>query len=178
MKSYFTLFLLMLGMTAQAQFTTNNLAVLKISGAAIGNTGIANQTNIVELTTAGVATGTNINLTGGTPGLVVEERPLAHEGQLNLTADRNYITMVGYENAVGQTAATLRGGPKRVARISSAGAVDLSTNIQGGATFNFNGVSVRSAVSVDGSHSLILTRWRGLSTKDFRAMQFAFFIAA
>ena len=36
MKSYFTLFLLMLGMTAQAQFSANNLAVLKISGTAIG----------------------------------------------------------------------------------------------------------------------------------------------
>jgi hypothetical protein len=80
---------------------------------------------------------------------VVEDRAVAHEGQLNLTKDGRYLTAVGYNAAPGVSATTIRAGEKRIARINSAGIVDISTRVP--AAFAFGGVGVRSAVSEDGS---------------------------
>jgi hypothetical protein len=150
MKKTFTLILLFAAFTAQAQFTANNLAVLRItSGSAIGNTGLGYATSIVEFKTDGTQTATNVNLSGGTPNFVVEERSVAHEGQLNLSGDRNYLTAVGYNSAAGTAQATMRTGEKRVARVDASGTADLSTSIP--AAQAFSGVSMRSALSPDGT---------------------------
>jgi hypothetical protein len=150
MKKTFTLALLLAAFAAQAQFTANNLAVLRItSGSAIGNTGLGYATSIVEFKTDGTQTATTVNLSGGTPNFVVEERSVAHEGQLNLSGDRNYLTAVGYNSAVGTGQATMRTGEKRVARVDASGTVDLSTSIP--AAQAFSGVSMRSALSPDGT---------------------------
>jgi Secretion system C-terminal sorting domain len=150
MKKTFTLALLLAAFAAQAQFTANNLAVLRItSGSAIGNTGLGYATSIVEFKTDGTQTATTVNLSGGTPNFVVEERSVAHEGQLNLSGDRNYLTAVGYNSAVGTGQATMRTGEKRVARVDASGTVDLSTSIPSAQAFS--GVSMRSALSPDGT---------------------------
>jgi Secretion system C-terminal sorting domain len=150
MKKTFTFLLALAAFAAKAQFTANNLAVLRItSPTAIGSTGLGFATSIVEFKTDGTQLATNINLSGGTPNFVVEERSAAHEGQLNLSEDRNYLTAVGYNAAVGTAAATQRTAEKRIARINAAGTVDLSTSIP--AAQGFSGVSMRSAVSSDGS---------------------------
>jgi Secretion system C-terminal sorting domain len=131
--------------------TPNNLAVLKITngGTPIGNTGLGYSSQIVEFNTAGSPTGTNILLTGGTPNFVVEERTIAHEGQLNLSADKKFLTAVGYNSAIVTAAATMRAGEKRIARINAAGTVDLTTYIP--TAEGFGGVSMRSAVTLNGS---------------------------
>ena len=154
MKKIFTLAFALSAFVAQAQFTVNNLAVLKItSPTAIGNVGIAYSTSIVEYTTAGVLTGKNVLLTGGTPNFVVEERSIAHEGQLNLSTDGRYLTAVGYNSPLGGAAATIRAADKRVARIDGNINVDLSTSVK---TLNsFGGVGVRSAITEDGTTYLV-----------------------
>jgi Secretion system C-terminal sorting domain len=154
MKQIFTIVLLLVTCIAQAQFKANNLAVLKItSPTAIGNVGIAYSTSVVEYSTAGVATTTKINLTGGTPNFVVEERSIAHEGQLNLSGDGRFLTAVGYNAAPGGAAAAIRALDKRVARINAAGLVDLSTSVK--PTHSFGGVGVRSAITENGTSYLI-----------------------
>jgi hypothetical protein len=154
MKNLFTLVFALLTLAAQAQFTANNIAVLKItSPTTIGNVGIAYTTRIVEYTPAGVATATNINLTGGTPNFVVEERAVAHEGQLNLSTDGRYLTAVGYNAAPGGTATAIRALDKRIARIDGNGKVDLSTSVK--PVHSFGGVGVRSAITDDGSVYLV-----------------------
>jgi hypothetical protein len=150
MKNKLTFGIALLATVAQAQFTANNLAVLKItSPTAIGNVGVSYETRVVEFTTAGVATGRNLSMIVDTAKFVVEERPVAHEGQLNLTKDGRYLTAVGYNAAPGLPAGTIRVAEKRIARINSAGIVDLSTRVP--VAFAFGGVGVRSAVSEDGS---------------------------
>jgi hypothetical protein len=149
MKKIFTSIFALITISAQAQFTPNNLAILRITGSSIGNTGIGYATSIVEFKRDGTPTGTNVALSGGSPNFVVEERAVAHEGQLNLSADGNYLTAVGYNSAVGTAAATMRTGEKRIARIGANGVADLSTSVP--AAQAFSGVSMRSALSGDGS---------------------------
>lgn len=154
MKKIFTLALALSAFTAQAQFKANNLAVLKItSPTAIGNSGIAYSTSVVEYSPTGVATSTNIVLTGGTPNFVVEERSIAHEGQLNLSTDGRFLSAVGYNAAPGGTAATIRAMEKRIVRINSAGVVDLSTSVK--TAHSFGGVGLRSAITEDGTSYLV-----------------------
>ena len=154
MKKIFTLAFALCAVMAHAQFTLNNLAVLKISSpTTIGNVGIAYSTSIVEYTPAGVLTGKNVTLTGGTPNFVVEERSIAHEGQLNLSTDTRYLTCVGYNAVVGGTATVIRAADKRVARIDGNINVDLSTSVK--ATNSFGGVGVRSAITDDGTSYLV-----------------------
>lgn len=138
-------------LSANAQFTPNNLAVLKISsGAALGNSGTSYAVNVVEYSTTGTATGVDISLTGGTPNFVLEERSITHEGQLNLSSNGMYLSAIGYNTTTGQTATTIRGVEKRIARINAAGTLDLSTNFP--TAFAYNGVSVRGTVSAAGSN--------------------------
>jgi hypothetical protein len=169
MKKLFTLLLLLAAMTAQAQFSPNNLAVLKITaGGAITDDGAATATNavlrpatIMQFSTVGEGqTGTAIVTlpsTGtGQPRLTIEQRRIAHEGHLNLSGDRNYLTCVGYSTEAGLLAAS--GSPngrtqdKRVARIPASGVADITTIIPvaSPATVYLNN-GVRAAVSVDGS---------------------------
>ncbi len=174
MKKIFTLSCLFVATLAQAQFSPNNLAVLKITqgtGGAIVDDGtsaapqILRPVTIMQFATAGEdQTGTAVTVipsTGnGQPRLTIDQRRLAHEGHLSLSGDRNYLTFVGYSTNEGLLAAS--GTPngrtqdKRVARIPASGVADISTIIPiavtppaTAATYSNN--SVRAAVSVDGS---------------------------
>ncbi len=141
----FTLF----SVAVYAQFTPNNLAVSRISSPSpITNSGMGFQTNIIEFTTAGVATTTNINLTGSGTDFVTEERPVAHETQLNLSADKSFLLLCGYNSTVGMPTSTLRASDKIIARVDGSGNIDMSTKILPAASLNSQ--SVRSVVSEDG----------------------------
>jgi hypothetical protein len=162
MKKIFTSFGIITALAASAQFTPNNLAVLRISNGGVpltGRTGTAKQTNIVEFTTAGVATATNINLTGApaaTVKFVTDDRPYDHGGQLTLSVNRNFLSCIGYNGAIdlpssGNTTIPegFRQKEKRIARIGSNGVADLTTAIP--TTDAFLNQTVRSAISNDGT---------------------------
>jgi Secretion system C-terminal sorting domain len=155
MKRIFTLLLTVCAFAAQAQFTANNLAVLKItSPTAIGNVGVGYATTVLEYTTAGVATGKSVSLTSqDTFKCIVEERAIAHEGQLNLTTNGKFLTAVGYQATPGTSATNMRTADKRIARIDAAGNLDLTTKIK--PSHSFGGVGLRSAISEDGTSYLI-----------------------
>ncbi len=170
MKNLFTLFLLLTATIAQAQFTANKLAVLKISagtadivddGAATAGNAVLRPVTIMQFNTTGEAqTGTAIVTLSskgtGTPRLTIDQRRLAHEGHLNLSGDRAYLTCVGYSTEEGLLAAsgTINGRTqdKRVARIPASGVADISTVIPVVApTVIYSNNSVRGAVSTDGT---------------------------
>ena len=155
-KGVFTLFFVFCAILAQSQFTPNNLAVVKITngGNAIiddGNATAANallrQATIMEYTTTGTAqSGTTvltINSSGTNPKLTIDQRRLAHEGHLNLSANGQYLTIVGYNSETGLSATTSPNGrfaEKRIARIDASGNIDLTTSIPTSSAYNNGGV--------------------------------------
>jgi hypothetical protein len=142
---------------AQAQFTANNLAVVKITnggnailddGAATAANALLRQASIMEYTTTGTAqSGTSvltINSSGSNPKLTLDQRRLAHEGHLNLSANGQYLTLVGYNSDAGASVTTSPNGrfaEKRIARIDASGNIDLSTSIPTTSAYNNGGVS-------------------------------------
>jgi hypothetical protein len=146
--------------STEAQFTPNNLAVVKITngGTAITDDGAATLTNallrpvsIMQYATTGAGqTGStilSINSTGTNPKLTIDQRRLAHEGHLNLSANGQYLVIVGYNSVAGVSATTSPNGrfaEKRVARIDASGNIDLTTSIP--TTSAYNNQPVRGAV--------------------------------
>lgn len=154
MKKIFTSAGLLLALYSQAQFTPNNIAVLKmgISGSqtAVQNADGSYAASIIELTTSGTPTATNIPLSSGTTNFVIDGRLVAHEGQLNLSDSRTYLTAVGYNAAPATTSSTFRSSPRVIARVSQAGTV--AHTIFGGPTSpNWEGQGHRSAVTENGA---------------------------
>jgi hypothetical protein len=154
-----TVFLLAVAFTASAQFTANNLAVLKISNAGGGTAGTgagaARRVTIQEYTTAGATIGTPIVLPSSGAGVkfVVDERPLAFEGALKLSSDKLYLTAAGFNADAGTTVGgtpNLRIQERRVLRITGAGAIDLTTIIPNA---DMNGQGTRASVSPGGVSS-------------------------
>ena len=157
---------------AQAQnFTSGNLAVAKITnssvaitddGAATAGNALLRQLSIMQFATTGSSqAGTAIlaiNATGTSPKLTIDQRRIAHEGQLNLSANGQYLVLVGYNSEAGLSATTSPNGrfaEKRIARIDASGNIDLSSSIPTASAFN--NFAVRGAVmngnviSVNGS---------------------------
>lgn len=109
MKSLFTLIVLSVAISAQAQFTANRLAVTRVGN---GSTALSTNTapvSLLEFTTAGVA-GTTVNLGSTTAGsqltLAGAVGGTALEGQLNLSQDLTYLSLAGYDVAAGESAAS------------------------------------------------------------------------
>lgn len=122
-KGVFTLFFVFCAILAQSQFTPNNLAVVKITnggntivddGNATAANALLRQATIMEYTTTGTAqSGTTvltINSSGTNPKLTIDQRRLAHEGHLNLSANGQYLTIVGYNSETGLSATTSPNG--------------------------------------------------------------------
>jgi Secretion system C-terminal sorting domain len=171
MKKLFTLLFACCTIIAQAQFTANNLAIIKVSSAAdlTGKIGKGLQTNVVEYSTAGVATATNIDLTSPTNHIVLDDRPYAHEGQINLSSDGNYLSVVGYNSTIDAVANTFRLTEKRIARIGSNGVADLETAIlTGDPATSGTGIGLRATLSADGSNFFVgYSANNGVRTKSF-----------
>jgi hypothetical protein len=156
MKKLFTIGLLSFSLFAQAQFTAGNLVVMKISsttplsGAPVGT---SRQASLVEFTRTGTLVKTTDISATGTDKFVIEDRRIAHEGQLMRSDDGKYLTAVGYNNTINQTATAIRADEKVVIRIDAAGKIDYSTRIP--TKEAFNGAGVRAAFTVDGSKHFV-----------------------
>ncbi len=152
MKKIFTLALTAFAFYAQAQFTPGNLVVMKITNnnaPLVIGTGTSRAVSLVEYATNGTLVKTVDLPNTGADKFVIEDRRIAHEGQLSLSADTKYITAVGYNNTIGQTATAIRADEKVVIRIDEKGVIDYSTKIP--VKQAFGGAAVRAAVSVDGT---------------------------
>jgi hypothetical protein len=152
-----TVFLLAVAFTASAQFTANNLAVLKISNAGGGSAGTgagtARRVTIQEYTLAGVPTATSIVLpsTGSITRFVVEDRPAAYEGTLKLSSNKTFLTALGFDAEAGVVAGgtpNLRIQNRVAIKINAAGTIDSTTRVP---NLNMNGAGSRGSISPDGT---------------------------
>ena len=147
MKSYFTLLLLMLGITAQAQFTTGNIVVARIGdgAATLGSTSAA--VSLVEFAAVGAS---GIPVSTSTLGATTQGSRLtisgttASEGQISLSQNGSYLNVLGYDQPVGTDQTTIRNGKKVIARFSTSG-VEYNAFDYG------SGGATRNAVTTDGS---------------------------
>lgn len=134
--------------TASA-FTAGNLVVSRVGDGSAALTGTTSAVFVDQFTTAGslvnslamptAASGANFAFTlGGTSST---------QGQLTLSDDGRYVTLIGYDAPVGTTGpasnASFRG--RTIARIDAGGSIDTTTRFEAG------GMTPRAAVSVDGS---------------------------
>ena len=147
MKSYFTLLLLMLGITAQAQFTTGNIVVARIGdgAATLGSTSAA--VSLVEFAAVGAS---GIPVSTSTLGATTQGSRLtisgttASEGQISLSQNGSYLNVLGYDQPVGMIQTDIRNGKKVIARFSTSG-VEYNAFDYG------SGGATRNAVTTDGS---------------------------
>lgn len=75
------------------------------------------------------------------------------EGGLSLSSDGRYLTLIGYDSAVGAASSTMFPGTTNrvIARIDSAGNIDTTTVLANGEYGGTAGTNVRGVVSADGS---------------------------
>lgn len=128
---------------ASAQFIAGNLAVARVGDGSTALSSAAFEVRILEFTTAGAATGFEVNLTS-TAG-ITNSGTATSNGYLNLSLDKISLVYAGYEAAVGTASvATAAGIPRAPVLISQTGAVNDSTQLQDTNTYagnNFRAVA-------------------------------------
>ncbi|NHM07349.1 hypothetical protein G4D82_08965, partial [Flavobacterium sp. CYK-4] len=135
--------------TAVPTFTYGNLVVTKIGTGAAALTNAATATFLNEYTTTGTA-GISVALPTTTSGSInrfLSSGTATSEGQLNLSADGQYLTLGGYDAVLGQASVNSTAGIARViARVNSLGSV--STTVMPN---SIHSSGFRSVVTNDGS---------------------------
>ncbi len=135
-------------------FTPGNLVINQIGDGVSTTTDASTAITLVEYTTAGAATGMNIAIPAASAlnasnGLTDSGNENTN-GQLDLSADGSYLSLIGYaEPAVVTAVNTLNGVNRNVARVNTAGTVQ----IRAGLTDAFQGTSnnPRAAATTDGN---------------------------
>ncbi|MDI1255396.1 MAG: YDG domain-containing protein, partial [Flavobacterium sp.] len=131
------------------QFTQGNIVVARVGTGAALPTNAATAVFIDEFTTSGTS-GITVALpttTSGNINRIAESGTATSEVQLSLSADGQYITLGGYDSALGVTGINSAAGVKRVvARVNNLGAVATSVIVSG-----IHGSGFRSVTTVDGS---------------------------
>ena len=83
-------------------FTAGNLAVMRVGDGVTGLISSAQPLNVVEYTTAGVATGVTVALPGtGAAPFITNSGSATSEGQMIMSAERDRLVLVGYNAAAG-----------------------------------------------------------------------------
>ena len=138
---------------ANAAFTSGDLAVVRINGAASKTTDVAGSVSI-DVYSPGNGGGYTLTAahalssTGPNPFTLTRNTKL-HDGILRQSTDGQYLTLGGYQAAVGAATYTAASAtaPRVVARIDGNYTADTSTRM----TADFDGVSIEAVASVDGS---------------------------
>lgn len=145
------LFLAILGLSTGAfgQFTTGNLAIVRM-GDGVGTLGNgASATAILDHSKSGATWTVGASMNSGAGVKLTNSGSATSEGALALSADGQYLTLGGYDAALGtaSVASTASASTNRVAaRVDSAGATSYSA-------FNslYSGNNLRSVYSTNGT---------------------------
>jgi parallel beta-helix repeat protein len=145
--------------TASVVFSAGNLTVLRVGDGATALGATAAPVNLIEISTAGTATGASVTLpSAAASNFLIGGSSATQEGQLTLSGDGRFISAVGYNTALGtpQTAtapaAAMQTSQKIIARVDYNGNADISTRIPtSGNGSSFSNNSVRGAVTEDGT---------------------------
>jgi len=140
----------------QAQdFTTGNLVVSfnNPTGTA-AQAGLHKTIFLQEFTTSGAAVGTALST-----ARVTDDRRVAWEGQLALSADGRFLTFAGRNIADGTAVAAARAATLSLVRIAKNKALSYTdiTPTDGAFTPSFNNVGVRSTATINGSEIYVAT---------------------
>jgi hypothetical protein len=139
-----------------ANFTPGDLVVDEVSSSA-ALTSSATAVYLLQYTTGGTAAG-SIELpttSSGATNAFTQSGAASSEGELSLSPNGQYLTLAGYDAAVGTSGVTSSnttgaGGVARTIAIVSANeTVDTSTTLVGSA---LDGNNIRSAVTADGTN--------------------------
>ena len=131
-----------------AQFTTNNLVVLRVGDGVAINTGSTQPVSLVEFSKTGgtAVTTTTIGSDAAGSRLTINDNA-ATEGILKLSADKVFLSIGGYDLGPGIGAATAIGAAKLVVRIGANGIPDYSTKLTAGTLLG----NFRAALSQNGT---------------------------
>jgi len=128
-------------------FTSNNIVVVRVGDGVNSFGNNATAVDVIEYTAAGASTGINVqlgNASSTAPNrIVLSGNSATAEGQLSLSSDGRYLSLAGYEGAVGNSVFTYQANPKVITRIAYNASADFSTRISA-STMN---QTVRSAVT-------------------------------
>ena len=149
---------LFFGFNAIAQFSPGNIVVSRVGDGSTLLTNASAQVQLVEYTTAGVATGVVVTLpvtTTNTAGnrACTNSGSSTTEGGLNLSYDGRYLTHTGYDAIPGVTGISSSAtDPNRtIARIDVSGNIDISTSFLATTGNAYVRNSIRSATTLDGT---------------------------
>jgi hypothetical protein len=155
MKKKMTFLFLCLIAIMQAQdFTTGNLVVsFNNPTGTTSQTGLHKTIFLQEFTTSGAAVGTALST-----ARVTDDRRVAWEGQLALSADGSFLTFAGRNITDGTVVAAARAATLSLVRIAKNKALTY-TDITptDGAFPAFNNVGVRSTATINGSEIYVAT---------------------
>ena len=90
------------GSTAHAQFYPGNLAVLRVGDGVETLSDSGNLVSIDQYTTVGGFINSAAIPTNGAQSLVISGKA-SSEGFINLSADKHFLTLVGYNTSLGST---------------------------------------------------------------------------
>ena len=132
-------------------FTGGDLVVYQVTETGACCTSTAGSVQLVDYSTAGVASGFSVSLpdtTSGSSNALVESGKATNDGDLTLSADGQYLYATGYDDADGTPSITgVTTVPRTVAIVSSTGAVDTTTALSDSTTEAQN---IRSATGPTG----------------------------
>ena len=134
-------------MSPTAAFVPGNLAVVQIGDGTVALTVNSAPTSVVEYTTAGALVQTIALPSAATSPRLTVAGSSTSEGHIVRSSDGNFLTLTGYDIAANTVPPfAVAGTARTIARLNSAGTVDLTTALTDGSTG-----SVRSAASTNGT---------------------------
>ena len=154
--------LLMTATIAWGQFTGGNVVVLQIGDGITPLSSNSAPVFLKEYTPSGTLVQTiTLPSTGLSPRLTVTGTSTS-EGHLIRSSDGNYLTLTGYDVVAGSSGFAVAGTPRVIARLNSAGTIDLTTALTDGGSG-----AVRSSVTDNGSNTWMTNSTVGLRYKAF-----------
>jgi len=128
---------------SNAQFTQGNLVVLRVGP---GTTNAATPMQLVEYTTAGVATGYSVTLPSTGNPQITASASATSEGEISLNAERNLVVVPGYDAASGTAAVASTTNPPYNRELFSVNSSGFYTKL-GVTTSLFSGNNIRSGTT-------------------------------
>lgn len=151
---YLLIFLIifLISIKSQAQFTAGNLVVIGQGDSTTTLANSATAVNVIELTKSGtVVSQTRLRTTtSGTQRRITQSGTATSEGAINLSTNRRFLTVVGYDAALG-TASIVGTASSSTPRVI--GLIDSNRNLNSQTYTNvsYTANNIRSAATTDGT---------------------------
>ncbi len=137
--------------SAGGVWTTGSIVVVQVGDGAAPLSSAATPTFLKEFLPGTFTAGLSLSMPTAAAGAnrrFTNNGTATSEGFLKRSVDGNYLTLAGYDAAVGSTnPATTAGVPRVIARVDKNGTIDTTTGLT---DTSFAGSNIRSVISTDG----------------------------